>query len=120
MHLHVKLNVSELPEPHAANFTLVRFLPSVDPQVSQVVGVDPERLAALIASMWFVSGVLQFVGLESLKDDEPLPAHLAAERPLSRVDPLMVIVGGLVEKRLPACVAVVLQLTYVNQLVSFQ
>lgn len=88
--------------------------------MSEVVSVDPEGLAALLAIMRFVSGVLQFVGLERLKDDEPLPAHLTTERPLSGVDPLMVVVGGLVEKRLPACVAVVLQLTRVNQLVSLQ
>lgn len=81
--------------------------------MSKVVGVDSEGFAALLTIMRFVSGVLQFVGLESLKDDEPLPTHLTTERPFSRVDPLMVVVGGLVEKRLPARVAVVLQLTCV-------
>lgn len=120
MDLHVKLHVSELPEPHSTNFTLVGLLPRVDPQVSEVVCVDPEGLAALLAFMWFLSSVLQFVGLESLKDDEPLPAHVTTERPFPRVDSLMVVERHFVEKRPPACVAVVLHLACVNELVSSQ
>lgn len=88
--------------------------------MSEVVCVDPEGLSAVLAFMRFLSRVLQFVGLERLEDDELLPTHLASEGPLPRVDPLMVVVRRLVEKRLPACVAVVLHLTRVNELVSFQ
>lgn len=88
--------------------------------MSEVVGVDPEGLAALLAFMRFLSGVLQFVGLESLKDDEPLPTEVTAVRPFSRVEPLMVVVRSFVEKRLPARVALVLHLTCVNELVSLQ
>lgn len=50
--------------------------------MSPVVGVDPEGFVAEGTFVWFLSGVLQFVGLEGLKDDEPLPAHVAGERPL--------------------------------------
>lgn len=60
------------------------------------------------------------MGLESLKDDEPLPAHVASVRPFPRVDPLMVLVCSFVEKRPAACLAVVLHLAGVNELVSFQ
>lgn len=88
--------------------------------MSEVVGVDPEGLAALLAFIRFLSRVLQFVGLECLEDDEPLPAHVTTERPLSRVDPLMVVVRSFVEERLPTRVALVLHLTSVNELVSFQ
>lgn len=49
--------------------------------MSSVAGVDPEGLAAQLAFMWFLSGVLQFVGLESLMDDERLPTHITSERP---------------------------------------
>lgn len=58
--------------------------------------------------------------LQSLKDDEPLPAHVTGKRPFPRVDPLMVVVRGFVEKGPAACLAVVLHLTGVNLLVSFQ
>lgn len=64
--------------------------------------------------------MLQFVGLEGLKDDEPLPAHVAGVRPFPRVDPLMVLVRSFVEKRPATRLAVVLHLTGVNELVSFQ
>lgn len=60
------------------------------------------------------------MGLQSLKDDEPLPAHVAGKRPFPRVDPLMVVVRGFVEKGPAACLAVVLHLTCVDLLVSFQ
>lgn len=88
--------------------------------MSEVVGVDPEGLAALLAFVWFLPRVLQFVGLESLKDDEPLPTHVTNKRPLARVDPLVVVVRGFVEKRLPTRVTAVLHLRGVNELVSFQ
>lgn len=79
----MKLHMSELPEPHSTNFTLVGLLPCVDPQVSQVVCVDPKGFAAVLAFMWFLSRVLQFVGLESLTDDEPLPTHITTKRTFS-------------------------------------
>lgn len=60
------------------------------------------------------------MGLEGLKDDEPLPAHVAGVRPFPRVDPLMVLVRSFVEKRPATRLAVVLHLTSVNELVSFQ
>lgn len=88
--------------------------------MSEVVSVDPEGPVALLAFIWFLSGVLQFVGLESLMDDEPLPAHVTRERPFPRVDPLMVVIRGLVEERPPARLAVVLHLSRVNDLVSLQ
>lgn len=59
----MKLDVAQLSEPHSANFALVRLLPSVDPQVSAVVCVDPEGLAALLALIGLLPRVLQFVGL---------------------------------------------------------
>lgn len=83
MNLHVKLDVSELPEPHSTDLTLVGLLPRVDPQVSQVVCVDPEGLAALLTFVRFLPGVLKFVGLQSLKDNEPLPTHVTAKWPFS-------------------------------------
>lgn len=49
----------------------------------EVAGVDPEGLAALLTFMWFLPGVLQLMGLESLTDDEPLPTRVATERPLA-------------------------------------
>lgn len=58
MDLHVKLHVSELPEPHSTNFTLVGLLPRVDSQVSEVVRVDPEGLATLLTFIWFLPRVL--------------------------------------------------------------
>lgn len=79
----MKLDVSELAETQAAHLALVGLLSRVDPEVSQVVGVDPEGFAALLTLVRFLSGVLQFVGLESLTDDERLPAHVAGERPFS-------------------------------------
>lgn len=88
--------------------------------MSEVVGVDPEGFAALLAFMRFLSRVLQFVGLEGLKDDEPLAADVTSERPFPRMDPLMVVVRGFVEKRFPTCVAAVLHVTGVNELVSLQ
>lgn len=120
MHLHVTLDVAKLSEPHSANLALVRLLPSVDPQVPAVVGVHPEGLAALLALVGLLPRVLQLVRLQSLKDDEPLPAHLARERPLPRVGPQVVVVGGFVEERPAASFAVVLHLTRVNELVPFQ
>lgn len=120
VHLHVKLDVAELSEPYSADLALVRLLPSVDPQVSAVVGVDPEGLAALFALVGFLSRVLELVRLQSLNDDEPLPAHLACERPLPRVGPQVVVVGGFVEERPAARFAVVLHPTGVNELVPFQ
>lgn len=88
--------------------------------MSEVVGVDPEGLATLLTFIWFLSRVLQFVRLQSLKDDEPLPTHVASKRPFPGVDPLMVVVRSFVEKRPATCLAVVLHLTCVNELVSFQ
>lgn len=120
MDLHVKLHVSQLPEPHPAYLALVGLLPRVDPHVSEQVGVDPEGLVALLTLMRFLSGVLQLVGLEGLRDDEPLPAHVTTERTFSCMDPLMVVVRGFVEKGLSACGACVLPLPGVNLLVSPQ
>ena len=77
----MKLDVSVLPEPHSAHVTLVGLLPRVDPQVSEVVSVDPEGPVTLLAFKGFLSGVLQFMGLQSLMDDEPLPAHITREWP---------------------------------------
>lgn len=51
--------------------------------MSEVVGVDPEVFAALLAFMWFLSRVLQLVSFESLTDDEPLPTQFTRERPLT-------------------------------------
>lgn len=116
----MKLDVAQLSEPHSANLALVRLLPSVDPQVSAVVGVDPEGLAALFALMGPLSRVLELVRLERLKDDEPLPAHLARERSLPCVGPQVVVVGCFVEERPAARLAVVLHPPRVNELVPFQ
>jgi len=118
--LHVELDVSELPEPHAADLALVGLLPRVDPQVPEVVCVDPEGLAAVLACVRLLPGVLQLVRLERLADDEPLPTHAAAVRPLPGVDPSMVVVRGFVEERLPARLAAVLPPPRVDELVSPQ
>lgn len=88
--------------------------------MSEVVGVNPEGLATLFAFMRFLSSVLQSVGLQRLMDDERLLTHVTGERPLPRVDPLMVVICSFVEKRLPTCVTLVLLLTRVDELVSFQ
>lgn len=112
--------MAQLSEPHSAHFALVRLLTSVDPQVSAEVCVYPEGLVALLTLIGFFSRVLEFVGLESLKDDEPLSTYLACERPLPRVGPLMVVVCGFVEKRPATRFAIVLHPTCVNELVSFQ
>lgn len=120
MDLHVKLDVSELPEPGAADLALVGPLPCVDPEVSEVVCVYPEILAALLAPVRFLSRVLQFVGLKGLADDEALPAHVTSKRALSGMDPAVVFVGGLVEKGLVALVAGVLRGACVDELVPLQ
>lgn len=54
----MKLDVPQLSEPHSANFALIRLLTGVDPQVSAVVCVDPEGLAALLALIGLLSRVL--------------------------------------------------------------
>lgn len=120
MGLHVKLDVPELPEPHAADLALIRLLSSVDQLMSLVVRVHAEGLAALLAFVRLFSRVLQLMDLERLTDDEPLPAHVTPEGLLSRVDPLVVVIGGFVEERLPARVAAVLHVTRVNELVFLQ
>lgn len=82
MDLHVKLDVSLLPEPHSAHFALKGLLSGVDPRVSEVVCVDPEGLVALLAFMGFLSRMLEFVGFQSLTDDKRLPTNVAGEGPL--------------------------------------
>lgn len=118
--LHVRLDVSELPEPRPAHLALVGLLPRVDAQVSQEVCVDPEGLVAVCALVRLLPGVLQPVGLQRLVDDEGFPADVAGERPLSGVDALVVLVRGFVAERLAAFVAVVLRLFGVEELVSPQ
>lgn len=120
MHLHVKLNMSELPEANTADLALIRFLPCVDPQVSKVVCVDPEGLPALLTLMWFLSRVLQAVRHERLTNDEPLSADVTGEWAFSRMNPEVVLVGGLVEEGPAALAAGVLPVTCVDQLVFLQ
>lgn len=117
---HVKLDVSELPEANATDLALVRLLPRVDPPVPQVVRVEPEGLPALLACVWFFSRVLQSVGRERLTDDESLSADVAGERPFSRMDPEVVLVGGFVEEGPAALAAGVLHVPSVDRLVSLQ
>lgn len=120
MHLHVELDVHQLPELHPTNLALVRLLPCVDAQVSAVVGVDPEGLVALLALVRLLPGVLAFVRLEGVADDEALSAQVAGERPLAAVDALVVVKGVFVEERLATRVAGVTQLPRVQLLVSFE
>lgn len=117
MDLHVKLDVPKLPEPRLADLALVGLLPRVDPQVPQVVCVNPERFPAVLAPVRLLPGVLQLVRLEGLADDEPLRAHFAAERTLPRVDPPVVVVRGFVEEALAARLAAVLRPPLVDELV---
>lgn len=118
--LHVKLDVSELPEANAADLALVRLLPRVDPPVPQVVCVEPEGLPALLTLVRFFSRVLQSVGHERLTDDKSFSADVTGERPFSRMDPEVVFVGGFVEKGPATLAAGVLHVTSVDQLVSLQ
>lgn len=82
MDLHVELDVSLLSEAHPTHLALIGLLSSVDPCVSEVVGVDPEGLVALLAFVGLLSGMLKLVGFQSLPDDEPLPTNVAGEGPL--------------------------------------
>lgn len=88
--------------------------------MSEVVGVDPEGLAALLTFMRLLPRVLQLVGLESLEDDEALAAYVAGERSLPRVASQMVVVRGFVEERLPTCAAAVGHQACVDRLVPLQ
>lgn len=120
MNLHVELDVRELSEADAADLALVWLLPGVDQQVFTVVGADPEGLPTMLAGVRFLSRVLQFVELQRLVDDEAFPADVAAEGPLSGVDPLVVVEGGFVVEGLPALVAVELFEATVAELVLAQ
>lgn len=80
--LHVKLDMSLLSEPHSTDFTLIGLLSCVNPCVSEVVGVDPEGLVALLTFIGFLSRMLKFVGFESLTDYKPLPTNVTDEGPL--------------------------------------
>lgn len=118
--LHMKLNMSLLSEPHSTNFTLVGLLSCVDSRVSEVVCVDPEGPVALFTFIGFLSRMLKFVRFQSLMDYKPLPTNVTDKRPLSWVDPPMVVVCSFIEKRPATCLTFVLHLTCVNELVSLQ
>lgn len=82
MDLHVKLDMSLLSEPHATHLTLIGLLSCVDSCVSEEVGVDPEGPVALLTFIGFLSGVLEFVGFQSLMDYKPLPTNVTDKGPL--------------------------------------
>lgn len=78
----MKLDMSLLSEPHTTHLTLIGLLSCVDPCVSEEVCVDPEGPVALLTFVGFLSGVLEFVGLQSLMDYKPLPTNVTGKGPL--------------------------------------
>lgn len=82
--------------------TFKRFLSRVDPQVSVVVPVCSEGLAALVTLVRFFPGVNPLVLLQTASMEKPLPTHLADAGLLPCVAPLVISERVFVVERLRA------------------